>query len=113
MITFKMLDIRASQHDLGLLPEFFSEADPRLAAKQLDEHYQHGGGWRPMSAWEVVKETRVGPAIQYPGDPMLVPLAYATLHQATGLPTEEIFVYNYDIIMIRQGDGSFEVARVD
>lgn len=86
----------------GFIPQFLSEADPRPAARQFDEAYAHGGGWRPMEGWE-----RDGVAIRYPGDPALRPIA------AVWLRHELIAVYPHAWVAIFQPDGRFEVARMD
>jgi len=86
----------------GFLPDFFSEDDPRPAAEQLDENYQHGGGWRPMKGWDLV-----GGKVVYPGDPPLEPVSEAALRG------EKLTLFQYDFLLIQQGDGSFEVGRVD
>jgi hypothetical protein len=92
---------------IGYLPHFISENDPRPAREQLDSHYQHGGGWRPLEGWEMVVWGKNGPRIQYPGDPPIEPLAKIELRE------EQIFIYPYAQVLIMQPDGSFEVARMD
>jgi len=104
MIKFKILDTRCNEEVLGLIPHFFSEADPRTAAQQLDDAYQHGGGWRPMKGW------KAGPVgeLAYPGDSPMQPIAVATLHD-----NEIIRFYPHAWVSITQTDSSFEVSRVD
>jgi hypothetical protein len=91
--------------ELGLLPTFFSDADPRSAAEQLNVNYAHGGGWNPLPGWKMVSSKYK--IIQYPGDPTLSPVAYAKLRD------EELWLYDHDILCIIQKDGSFECGRVD
>lgn len=103
MIDFAYLHPQMTPEALGLLPEFFSDADPRPAAEQLDAAYAHGGGWNPMSGWTM------GPGydMSYPGDPVYRALAVAQLRDET------ILFYPYAWVAIVQADGSFEMARVD
>lgn len=93
------------RHDLGFLPELISEADPRPVAKQLENAYAHGGGWRPMDGFRIVdKETMT---ILYPGDPPMKPVAISSCHN------EMLYFYPHDFLLIMQKDGTFEIARVD
>lgn len=89
---------------LGLIPAMLSRDDPRPAKEQFDEHYAHGGGWRPIEGWTL---TWPGGSLFYSGDPPLRPLAQAQLHG------ELIIVYPHAWVCIKQADGSFEVARLD
>lgn len=90
---------------VGFIPMWLNVADMRPAAKQLNDHYQHGGGWRPFGQgqWKIEREN----CLKYPGDPMMVPLARIKFRE------EEIYIYQYGIVMIKQPDGSFEVCRMD
>lgn len=101
-MTYIGLDPRFDMEQLGYLPGFLSEDDPRPAREQLDSNYQHGGGWRPLPGWE-----RNGWIITYPGDPPLKPFAL------THLRDETIVFYPHAQVMIVQPDGAFEVARMD
>lgn len=88
---------------LGYIPQFISEDDPRTAAEQFNSSYAHGGGWQPMSGWTMGTDG----GLKYPGDPKIMPVASAKLRE------EEIFVYPYAWVAIRQPDGKYEVARID
>jgi hypothetical protein len=102
------LDPRFDMEQLGFIPSFLSEDDPRGAREQLDSNYAHGGGWRPLEGWKIVnKNILIIPIIQYPGDPPLKPFAM------TGLRDEVIYFYPHAQVMIVQPDGHFEVARMD
>ena len=90
--------------DLGFLPSFLSEANPLPAAKQIDQNYQHGGGWNPQSGFTLHRETL---ALSYPGDPPMRPLAAAKLRD------QMIYFYDYSYVMVLEKDGTFECARVD
>lgn len=100
MLTFKLF----APIDMGYLPGFLSENDPRPAKEQIDSAYQHGGGWNPQPGWEYDPQLH---AMRYPGDPVMFPLAEAHLRDET------LLFYPHDYLLIVQKDGSFEMARVD
>jgi hypothetical protein len=104
MINFTLLHPQMKFEYLGLLPEFFSEADPRPAREQIHEAYAHGGGWSPRGSWSY---SPLNDVIEYLGDRPLQPIAKATLHG------EKIFLYESAWVAIVQPDGSFEVSRCD
>lgn len=88
--------------DLGHLPTFFIDSDPRPAREQIEERYEHGGGWIPQDGF-----TMENNILRYPKDPPYRPLAMARLRD------EVLIFYPYSFLAIVQPDGSFEVARVD
>jgi hypothetical protein len=90
---------------VGFIPMWLDVTDMRPAAVQFNEHYQHGGGWRPFgqNEWRIVREN----CLKYPGDPQLVPLARIKFRD------EEIYIYYHGLVMIKQPDGKFEVCRMD
>ena len=90
--------------DLGYLPEFLSEDDPRSAKEQINQNYKHGGGWSPLDGW-VFDPSNM--SIKYPGDPALKPLAAAVLHK------EKLYFYPHAWLAIVQSDGTYEIARID
>lgn len=95
----------------GLLPAFFNEHDPRPAAVQLDEAYQHGGGWRPLGRWTISYNEKlmeyVLKSVDYTEDGEMPLISQATLHD------EKLMLFEGAFLAIVQLDGSFEVARVD
>lgn len=100
--------------DLGILPLFFSDLDPRSAAEQLNTNYSHGGGFIPFGQNEFeLFDWESGPAIlKYPGDRPFKEIARAYLHM--GQPTEElILVFDCSIVVIMQENGVFAVTRCD
>jgi hypothetical protein len=100
--------------DLGALPIFFSDADPRSAADQLDDNYRHGGGFSPFGDGKFRLEYREsGCVLKYPGDSPFREIARAILH--VGQPNaEEILVFDCAIVVIRQpSTGEFVVTRCD
>ena len=88
--------------DLGFLPGFLDEDDPRPAKEQFNERYV--SGWLPISGHTFDAETM---ELRYPGDPPLLPIAFGMFRG------EIIMVFPYSIILILQGDMSFEVSRMD
>ena len=90
--------------DVGLIANFVSDDNPDPAAKQFDDNYQHGGGWRPFKGHKFDPMTL---ELSYPGDPPMEPVA------TTNLRDEIIYVYPYAWVLILQKDGSFEVSRMD
>jgi hypothetical protein len=97
------LDPRFDMEQLGFIPSFLSEDDPRPAAEQFNDNYV--SGWRPLDGWVLTDPTMMG--ITYPGDPTLFPFAM------TNLRDESILFYRHAQVMILQMDGSFEVCRMD
>lgn len=108
MISFRFLHPKATEEHLGLIPMFFVENDPRPAAAQIEERYAHGGGWSPLRGFKLNEDG----SIKYPGDPLMRPIAEATLHLGTDKP-ELIRIYESGFVCIRQADGSFEIDRLD
>ena len=63
--------VNSPRVDLGFLPSFLSEADPRPAAEQIHANYTHGGGWNPRLHGQSFDPVTL--ALTYPGDPPLYP----------------------------------------
>jgi hypothetical protein len=95
------LDPGCHPDDLGFIPTFIDESDPRPAREQFDERYVYGG-WRPQEGFTNDEAT-----LFYPDDPPLKPLACFALRE------EMIFVYPHAYVAIFQPDGSFECSRMD
>ncbi|MCA2510527.1 MAG: hypothetical protein IM561_09105 [Microcystis sp. M60BS1] len=92
-------------HDVGIIPEFLDTYDKEnSAAKQFDQKYSYGGGWRPMDKWKYNPELNT---IQYPQDPPYKPKAHIRFRN------ENIYIYESAWVCIVQPDGSFEVSRMD
>lgn len=102
LLTWVLLNNGTPDH-IGLLPDMLDLADPRPAREQFNERYGYGGGWLPMSGFKLLRNS----ALQYPGDPPLLPRA------VTKLRDEVILVYDYVWVLILQKDGRFEVCRMD
>lgn len=105
MLQFTACSKRTTANDVGFIAYMLDENDSDSATQQLNNHYQHGGGWRPMKGFSLNNELE----LCYPGDPPLKPLAIAILHQ-----TEEVIIYPYAWVMVRDHNtGKFEVCRMD
>jgi len=104
MITFYRLPF-TYPIDVGYLPEFFNERDPRPAREQIHENYAHGGGWRPYQGFTVGPDRLT--LLSSEGDPPMKALATAMLRN------EMLIVYEYEWLAIYQPDGSVEIARVN
>lgn len=101
MMLWRSVHPRAHINLLGFLPQFVSTDDPRPAREQFDANYV--GGWCPMEGFSLD-----GDLLCYdPKDPPLKPLFF------TRLRDEDIIVYENAWVVIRQQDGSWEVARMD
>lgn len=90
--------------ELGLIPSFIDQGDPRPAREQFNEHYAHGGGWLPIKGFQ---QPMGGSTLEYPGDPPYRPIAAFTLRD------QMIVVYRYGLVAIFDRNGDFEVARMD
>lgn len=91
--------------NVGFLPSFFSEDDPRPARAQIDERYSFGGGWHPFRGFAMDADQLV---LSYPGDPPKYAVAEAVLRDET------IRLYEPGSwVAIIQQDGSYEVSRCD
>lgn len=90
---------------VGLIPLFLDEGNPASAREQFNKSYAHGGGWNAMPGWMMAPDN--SGRIQYPGEPVMSPVATAKLRD------EKIFIYRHAWVAILQPDNAFEVARVD
>lgn len=102
--------------NLGFIPEWIDEMDPRPATEQLDAGYQFGMGWHfegfkgPANAKDLCQGGGM-PALtlKYPGDPAMRPLAYCLLP----LTKEIVVFYESAWVAVWQQDGSFKIQRMD
>lgn len=101
MIIWEAMHPKARPHMLGYLTGFLNSDDPRTAREQL--HTNYVAGWCPFKGFTLDDKDQ----LLYPGDPPLPPLF------RTRLRDEEIMFYDCSWVMVRQADGSFEVARMD
>lgn len=99
---WRMIHPDAPIEALGYVPGFLRDDDPRPAREQFDERYAYGG-WSPNKGFKMLDNL----AIQYPGDPALLPIAWRELRG------EAIVMYPGALLAIIQPDGRFEVARMD
>jgi hypothetical protein len=87
---------------LGFIPQFMHTDDPRSAKEQIDEAYQHGGGWhQSVNPWVIHETTITANGEGY------------NLIATAKLRGEEIRLYEASWTAIIHEDGSFEVARLD
>lgn len=97
---------------LGPIPDWISPADPRPAREQIDEHYAHGGGWRPDNTSHWTYDPTSG-TLTFTGDPPMEAIA------ACQLRNEVISLYPHAWLAINRTDlepgapGWLEVCRVD
>lgn len=110
MIHFKLTEL-AKRHSMSIedcvgdIRYFAAEQNDKPLREQLDEMYQHGGGWRPLKGFQLKSEKTF--QIEYPEDPPMNPLAIAKFRD------QLICVYEYAFVAIFEPDFSFEVARMD
>lgn len=103
MIVWVLLHPGVTMESLGFIPLFLNEDDPRPAREQINEAYKHGGGWFHFSGFEMLESGD----LQFPGDPPIKRLAMTVFRE------EEISLYEHSWLVIKQPDGSWEVARID
>lgn len=92
---------------VGFLPHYWDATDPTPAVAQHDAMSPPGGPWSDFS--NGFRYDPVTEALQYPGDPDLLPLAFAVLP----LSRERILVYPSAWVAIVQDDGTYTVDRRD
>ena len=86
---------------LGLIPSFLDEDDPRPAREQFDERY--AGGWKPRPKFKLN-----GFVLTYPGDEVMEAFAMIKFNG------EQILFFPHAwIAIVKENDGSYEVARMD
>jgi hypothetical protein len=98
--------------DVGFIPSFFHESDPRPAKEQVNDRYSFGGGWNPLPGFKLLDNGDIvyrpeGSEDDEEQDPPLKCLATAKLRD------EEIRFYPHSWVAIVQPDRSVEVSRVD
>lgn len=95
---------------LGMLPMILSEHDRRPAAVQIEERYQHGGGYAPhgKGKWRLSdQDTLLDAQLYYPGDRPLREIARLRLE------TETVFVFEHAFVAILGDDEELNVTRMD
>jgi hypothetical protein len=97
------VDPAVAAEAIGIIPAWLDEDDPRPAAKQFDEHYQHGGGWQPFIGFKLLPDG----SLKYPGDKPLKPLA------ALAFRKELVLFFPFAWVLILQKDGTYEICRMD
>jgi hypothetical protein len=92
---------------VGYTPEFLSEEDERDAVTQLNENYEHGGGWRQFDGFSLAYSLEGNPELHYDDDPITEAVAQWELRD------EKIVLFDHAWVAVIQPDGSFRVARMD
>lgn len=93
----------AGENAVGFLPNIFHAGDPRNAREQIEDRYNHGGGW-----FELKGVTMAGDrSLRGVGPGKFPVLAEAKLRDET------ILVYPSAYVAVVQPDGSFAVTRMD
>jgi hypothetical protein len=93
---------------VGTIPNGLSENDPADAVTQLDNSYQHGGGWRDFPGFTLVDRVQPnGPRLEYAGDPPTRAVAQWKLRD------ERIVLFEHAWVAVIQPDGAFRVSRMD
>lgn len=112
-VKWTMLHPKMTMEHLGLLPFWLDDANPKGACDQLDDGYTFGGfkqypfeGFKSSSDAKLPETVR-HMCLKYPGDPLMRPLATATLREET------ICFYDAAIVAVWQKDGTFKAARFD
>jgi hypothetical protein len=90
--------------ELGLIPHFIDQDDPRPAREQFTDNY---GAWHPIAGFQKYTSEDGYAGLVYPGDEPLHPIAAFTLRD------EMIVIYNHALVAIYDRQGNFEVARLD
>jgi hypothetical protein len=97
---------------IGIIPAFLSDADPRPAIEQFNDNYAHGGGWHDFNGFELHDWNplthAVGDAyLSYPGDPPYPELARCVLHD------ELVIVFAHAWVAVARKDETYRIARLD
>jgi len=113
----------ATAGQLGFIPQFLSDFDPRPAAEQFIDAYAHGGGWHSFGKgqWKlqlpILPESASEYALArliYPGDPAYKCVAHAVLHFGTD-KAELVLVFPFGpwVVVKKFTSDDFDVARMD
>ena len=94
--------------DLGILPQFISNSDPRSAIEQIHENYAHGGGWYDFKGFSLDFTKPLHElTLEYPEDPPMEILAFTTLRN------EIVALFPRSWVAVIQRDGSFKIVRIN
>jgi hypothetical protein len=92
---------------VGLIPSFICETDPRPVTQQIDDNYQHGGGWRPLPGM-----TLSPGLVLLGGDPEPYrPIAITRLAEREDQTL--VIIFERGVTAVVEADGSYQVARLD
>jgi hypothetical protein len=90
---------------VGFIPSFLNDESDKPAKEQIDDHYQHGGGWNSFDGFRIVRQNPM--TIKYPEDPELRAIARIRVNDET------VYIFPMAWVLIMQKDGSWEIARID
>lgn len=99
--------------ELGFIPNFLWESDPRGAREQIADRYSFGGGWSPLDGFKMLNDGRIQfgeepkEGDDEPQDPPLELIAQCQFRD------EMLRLYQHSWLAVIQKDGSFEVSRLD
>lgn len=90
---------------VGMIPTFLNILDSRKAVDQINEHYAHGGGWRPLSGYKMDFKTF---SLTFAGDARKLPIAIIPLND------ELVLIYEHGYVAIVHAvTKAVDVARLD
>ena len=95
--------------ELGFLPSFIDQNDPRCARDQFDANYQHGGGWNPIQG-----ATNKHMVLTFPGDPPFEPIAMWPLRRRNDrdLPPQHRRDFQYQRRFVLGGEDGLMTGMV-
>lgn len=92
---------------VGFVLFMLNDDNPKSAQEQLDDGYQHGGGFTPFKG-HTLHLNESGYSLSYPGDDD------PTLEVSrTKLRDETIVMFEHAWVAIIQPDGTYVIARMD
>lgn len=103
-MKINILHPRATLAHLGYIPSWLNEDAEGTAMEQLDRGYAWGG-WQSFG--KGVVKLNPDNSFIYPGDPPQHPFAEIEFRD------ERIYMYQGSWVLVKQPDGSFDMARMD
>jgi hypothetical protein len=91
---------------LGMIPLMLSPHDERPMVEQLNEGYQHGGGWQPFKGFSVNSSGDYY-YLTYPNDPPYKERARITMNGET------LAVFDSAWVLVIDKEGKNHIARMD
>lgn len=93
----------------GIIPDFYSLKDERGLVEQIDENYQHGGGWSDFTGFRLDfdESDPMRSTLTYYGDPAYRCNGWFKFRHETAM------IFQSSWFVVRQPSGSWRVARID